>query len=154
MKRKRTGDVASLIRAVKCLRTGTAVEEAIFRDLWTRKRSLMEASENLNPQQRLVASQKRIDDDSVAGEAARRIQMLFTHHEIEAMVPQATQQALCNHSSHETALAAATRHFADINALDFEEIQGIRKTARPYLELATRFGLGILLMIGNQTRDL
>ena len=54
----------------------------------------------------------------------------------------------------ETKLAAATREFAELSGASEDAITRARLDARPYMELARIFGLGIVFMAGTEARDL
>lgn len=55
----------------------------------------------------------------------------------------------------ETDIAAAERAFSELSNVPVSRVKALRKRARTYLKIAAqRNGLGILLMLGTQSRDL
>ncbi|WPH01228.1 Hypothetical protein R9X50_00406400 [Acrodontium crateriforme] len=152
-KRKRTDDVNDLVKAVRWLQDGAKIKPHLFNDLWSRKRQLAQESNHTTRYRRLAAITTNVEEHFIVSEGARRFLLMYTHHEIDSLMPDADRM-LTDNAGTESSLAAAIREFASLSQLPKKDVAKSRAEARPYMEIAKQFGLGAILMAGDQTRDL
>jgi hypothetical protein len=83
-------------------------------------------------------------------EGVRRLWLLRVTYEVDLLLD-SVQQDRTDVSD----IALAEREFSRLSEESIKDVRKIREAARPYVALANRKnGLGILLMLGNQSRDL
>jgi hypothetical protein len=87
---------------------------------------------------------------TVVTEGMRRLWLLRVSYEVDRLLPN-VQQAKTDKSD----IAAAEREFSRLSGEAIGDVRKLREAARPYLALANeKSGMGILLMLGSQSRDL
>lgn len=83
-------------------------------------------------------------------EGLRRLWLLRVSYEVDRLLLSVQQE-----KTDKSDVAAAEREFSRLSGEPIKDVRKLREAARPYLTLANREnGLGILLMLGSQSRDL
>lgn len=151
-KRKRAGDVKRCVAAVGKLRSAEVLSPDMFEDFWFRNRKLAVDEVAGSRYHRLMAWHTASEESTVMSESARRLLLIYTHHEIDDLMPSADRRP--TEHGMETRLAAAVREFAGLSGTGEDVVMHARLEARPYMELVRLFGLGIIFLAGTETRDL
>ncbi len=151
-KRRRVGDVKRCVAAVRKLRSATELSPDMFRDLWFSNRKLALNEVVSSRHHRLMAWHTTLEKSTVISESARRLLLMYTHHEIDDLMNDSDRRP--TGKGMETKLAAAIREFAELSGTGEDVITRARLDARPYMELMRLFGLGIIFMAGSEARDL
>lgn len=99
-----------------------------------------------------MAWQNTLEESTVMNESARRLVLMYTHHEIDDLMDGSDRRP--TGKGMESRLAAAIREFAQLSKMGKDDIVHARDEARPYMELVKLFGLGIVFMAGTEARDL
>lgn len=87
-------------------------------------------------------------------EGERRVHLLQVEYEVKLLEKDA-ERGVASEGRTEGSVAAAERVFAHLAATDLLSVRKARKSARPYLCLSLqRNGLGLVFMLGSQTRTL
>jgi hypothetical protein len=87
---------------------------------------------------------------TVITEGMRRLWLLRVSYEVDRLLPSVQQKR-----TDKSDIAAAEREFSRLSGEPIKDVRKLREAARPYVALANRkSGLGILLMLGSQSRDL
>lgn len=87
---------------------------------------------------------------TIVTEGMRRLWLLRVSYEVDRLLPSVQHER-----SDKSDIAAAEREFSRLSGETVRNVRKLRGAARPYLTLAKeKNGLGILLMLGSQSRDL
>lgn len=87
---------------------------------------------------------------TIITEGIRRLWLLRVSYEVDRLLPSVQQER-----TDKSDIAAAEREFSRLSGETTGDVRKLREAARPYLTLAgQKNGLGILLMLGSQSRDL
>lgn len=96
----------------------------------------------------------QVEEQSHYCESSRRLCMLRVVYELEKLLLH-VHRAQRPTGRRETDMAAAERAFSELSGVPIKRVRTLRKRARTYSKIAAqRNGLGILLMLGTQSRDL
>jgi len=112
------------------------------------------ASGNQTRQKSVMERYDRAEQQSHFWESSRRLSLLWVVYEIERLQPVAHRKQTPA-GRRETPVTAAERKFSELSDGPVERARDLRKRARVYLDIATQTnGLGMLLVLGTQSRDL
>lgn len=113
------------------------------------------AETRTNRQQCAIARLDNIENASHTAEGRRRLRLLRIVYEIDRLQHSAQRVRTTPHGNVESDVAAAERAFSDLSGIDVNRVNTLRTSARPYINIAgQKNGLGILLMLGCQSRHL
>ncbi|KAK4551685.1 hypothetical protein LTR86_010972 [Recurvomyces mirabilis] len=107
-----------------------------------------------NRQNSVMEKYNESEQQSHFWESIRRLSLLWVVYEIERLQPVAQRNKTVAGRT-EPLVAAAERKFSELSDVPVERVRDLRKRARIYLDVAKQTnGLGMLLMLGTQSRDL
>lgn len=146
-------DVERLLQAVKNLELGMDTSPESYSGPSDRSGGTTPFA--ANRQQLAVANVDNTEKTSYTAEGKRRLGLLRIVYEIERL-RDSTQRVNRTPSGRiESDVAAAERAFSDLSGADATRVNVLRMAARSYVNIANRKnGLGLLLMLGSQSRHL
>lgn len=136
--------------AVDCLRSACALP----RDIYNNTLKPPTSDNTGSHQKRVIEMCRAAESKSVMAEGERRVHLLQVEYEVKLLEKDA-ERGVASEGRTEGSVAAAERVFAHLAATDLLSVRKARKSARPYLCLSLqRNGLGLVFMLGSQTRTL
>lgn len=144
---------ASFLSALGYLQHGCSTSAAVY-EASGRAATYAPSSPMANRQKMVIEKYHRIEEQSHYWESSRRLYMLRIVYEIDKLL--VNVQRICTPAGRtETDIAAAERTFSELSEVPVARVRALRKRTRTYLEIAAHTnGLGFLLMLGTQSRDL
>lgn len=145
-----------LVRALQSLHDGRVESpekyDGLFDGRWD---SSYTVSDTVTTRQKIAVEQYQWSDaQAQICEGMRRLDLLRIIYEIDRL-RLTSERRTTSTGMLEQDITAAEREFAKRAGAEIHVVRALRKRARAYLNLASRQnGLGILLMLGSQTRKL
>jgi hypothetical protein len=99
--------------------------------------------------ERVIQQFRACEDSTHVSEGVRRLWLLRISYEVDRLLPHVELE-----QTEKSDIAAAEREFARLSHEDPKAVRSLRKIGHKYTVMASRDnGLGFLLMLGNQTRN-
>ncbi|GIZ48188.1 hypothetical protein CKM354_001125900 [Cercospora kikuchii] len=152
--RQPSPDVRLLVQAVKDLESGMDISPEAYSGSYDRSDDTTPTEPIPNRQRCTIARLNNIEKTSRTAEGKRRLSLLRIEYEVDRLLPSA-QRMRTSSGNIESDIVAAEREFSQLSGIDTTRVNALRKLARPYIHISRREnGLGLLLMLGSQSRHL
>jgi hypothetical protein len=140
-----------MTRALNCLRADLSISIKMHRISNTEEvDDSTTETQTACRQEKVMSRFRKHERATIITESMRRLWLLRVFYEVDRLLPRVRQERM-----DKSDIAAAEREFSRLSGEPIGNIRKLREAARPYLALANRkSGLGILLMLGSQSRDL